>query len=185
MKTNFLHKLTVERSGKSSGQMAPTLRKGETKQIEAAWKGELRISGFHEFCASKEVQSKLPALFLIREQERRAEAEKNGIDYQPERQVNAHHAVKSSLWRDLSKEERDEWTELAQNSAEKHHLSKDRCVLVSLYMTIKLMLLTRPTAMLMAEKAVIRALFHVLAPLNVYGALYLGYELEGHPKTVL
>jgi hypothetical protein len=138
MKANFLNKITVGRGGTSSGKMATSLRKGETKQIEAAWKGELRISGFHEFCASEDVKEQMPELLSIQEEERRADAVKNGVDYLPERQVNAHHAIKSSLWNALSKEEKNEWTEIALNSNEEHHLSKDRCDFVSLYADVNI-----------------------------------------------
>jgi hypothetical protein len=120
MKTNFRGKVAPTEA------ITPKLKRGELKQLEAAWKGPLRSSGFHEFCASDEVQEQMPTLLEERETSRREAAERTGKERIPERSLNAHHAIKTSLWGELSEKEKKEWENAAQESTARYHLSKDR-----------------------------------------------------------
>ena len=112
-----------------SGKLDPTLRRGELKLILQAMGKAPRSAGFHHFIASAEVQSKLPDLLIEREEERKREAMAKGVEYVKEDELNAHHAIKSKLWSELSEDVQVAWKTIAEQSKEKYHLSIDKYVL--------------------------------------------------------
>lgn len=114
-KHTLLRSIRTRMHSLEHGTVISNLRRMETKNFEKAFSLEQRNSGFHEFCLSEETKLKIPSLVMIREVRRKAEAAAAGREYIPEPHLNALHAVKSGLWRELSKDEQIEW----KNSAKK------------------------------------------------------------------
>jgi hypothetical protein len=121
MKSNFL------KNQKKTSALTPTLTRGESKQIEAAWKrGVQRLTGYHEFCASENVKEVIPGLVEQRIQKQKEEATRLNKPYEKEFYLTLLHSIKSELWNELTDEEKEEWRKTASKSAEKSMLSKDR-----------------------------------------------------------
>jgi hypothetical protein len=121
MKSNFL------KNQRKQSSLSPQLLRGESKQIEAAWRrGVQRCSGFQEFCSSNDVKSRIPGLVAERIQEKKEEAKRQNKPYEKEFHLTLLHSIKSELWNELTDEEQQEWRETASKSVNEAFLSKDR-----------------------------------------------------------
>jgi hypothetical protein len=93
-----------------TGKLHPTLTKKERAGIEAVWTPEQRNRGFHLFCRSLEkavVEEKVKTKQRILQQE----ALDRGEEAVKEEVFSLKHQIKSEMWNELSKEERERWRE--------------------------------------------------------------------------
>jgi hypothetical protein len=107
-------------------QIGVDLRKSELRSIDRALDPVTRITGFHLYSSSDEVQEKMTELLAKRERDRISAANASGKPYEPELQLNAHHAIKCDLWSALPDSEKLLWKNAAESSSIIHHLSEDR-----------------------------------------------------------
>ena len=77
------------------------------------------------FCSSDEVQSRLPKLIKLREDQRRQDALKSGRPFKEELELVALHKVKCELWSEISEGDKKQWAEKGQAVEEEQHLSVD------------------------------------------------------------
>jgi hypothetical protein len=121
MKSNFL------KYQRKQSSLSPYLSRGESKQIEAAWRrGVQRCSGFHEFCSSDDVKARIPGLVAERIEKKKEEAMHLNKPYEKEFYLTLLHSIKSELWNELTDEEQQNWRDTALDSVDEAFLSRDR-----------------------------------------------------------
>ena len=106
--------------------MSINLRKGESRAIDRAITGPARLGGYHLFISSEEVELKKDNSLKKRQEAQKAECLATGKTYVAEPLLNALHGIRTSMWGELTKEEKSEWAEAAKTASDIYHLSKNR-----------------------------------------------------------
>lgn len=92
-----------------TGRLNSSLSRGETSALTKVLSKLDRNKGFHLFIQDSNVKQEVAKGLAARDERLRLKAKNEGQKYKAEAPLNAYHAVRSGLWRELTKEERAEW----------------------------------------------------------------------------
>lgn len=86
----------------------------------------MKQSGFHMYCKTDEFQKIIPDLIKEYRNEKKKEAEAEGVQFKPDGYLTTLHAVKCISWGGLTNSEKEEYHEMARKAAEEFRSTQDR-----------------------------------------------------------
>lgn len=92
-----------------TGRLNASLSRGEASALTKVLSKLDRNKGFHLFIQDSKVKEEVSKGLSAREERLRRQAQNEEVPYKAEAPLNAYHAVRCGLWKELTKEEREDW----------------------------------------------------------------------------
>jgi hypothetical protein len=124
-KMQLLHYMEKHLPSVQSGKVFDFLTKGEAHAISRAWDSQERNKGFHLFIKDPAVVKEVEENLAARAEKLSAKAKNQGVQVKPENPLNAYHAVRTGMWKELTAKERSDWEAIGKASNQRSGILSD------------------------------------------------------------